>query len=222
MKRKITRIEASVTFWKDLEAVRKESWYTQLRRSIAEFVTEVADGCNAREKGFSNPKLKGIMHVKLPKGMRLFHVYPESDLLRLCLVVDHSVYGFNGKHMGREARTADKIWRDFEVPVVHSPFWDDMKWKLPSDILSNPEISEMSNTGLNTLLAEIEDESHNFARLIRALGVKSMDDVSEDQYDLWAESLIEAQDLVIAKIEENVKSNRKTLELSDFHSWLEM
>ncbi|CAN0564202.1 unnamed protein product, partial [Laminaria digitata] len=171
MHRKIDKVEASVTFWKDLERVRKESWYPQLRRCIAEFVTEAARGETSREKGFSNPKLKGIMHIRLPKGMRMFHVYPENDRLRLCLVIDHAAYGFNGKHTGREGRTADKIWRDFEVPVVHSPFWDDIKWRKPSDILCNPEVQEMSAQGLADLLSEIEDETFSLQRLKRHVGV---------------------------------------------------
>ena len=222
MQRKISRIEASATFWKDLESVRKESWYIPLRRSIAEFVTDVANGNSVREKGFSNPKLKGIMHVKLPKGMRLFHVYPENDLLRLCLVVNHSVYGFNGKHMGKEARTADKIWRDFDVPAVHSPFWEDLKWKTPSDILMNPEISEMSLQGLNDILDDIDNESMTLDRLKRTLDLKSIKDIPEDHYDRWAEDLIGAQEHVMEKIEQRVRAKRKNLEISDFEPWLQM
>lgn len=220
MSRTITKVEASATFWKDLEGLRKESWYGQLRRSIAEFVFEASEGNTSREKGFANPKLKGIMHIRLPQGMRMFHVYPENDLLRLCLVVDHSSYGFNGKHMGREGKTADKIWRDFEVPTVRSPFWEDVRWKHPQEIMNNPEIDEMSKNGLVDLLDEIEEESRSLEKLMRAVGVKSISDISDEDYDDWADDLIEAQIRVTDTIEKMAKRRNSDLKIQDFEPWL--
>lgn len=152
----------------------------------------------------------------------MFHVYPENDRLRLCLVIDHAAYGFNGKHTGREGRTADKIWRDFEVPVVHSPFWDDIKWRKPSDILCNPEVQEMSAQGLADLLSEIEDETFSLQRLKRHVGVKEVKDIPEDAYDAWAVDLIEAQDRVTAAIEEMARNRQPQLKVDNFEPWLGM
>ncbi|MFX4299855.1 hypothetical protein [Pseudosulfitobacter pseudonitzschiae] len=220
MSRTITKIEASASFWKDLEGVRKESWYGQLRQNIAEFVIEASQGNTSREKGFANPKLKGIMHIRLPQGMRMFHVYPKSDMMRLCLVVDHSSYGFNGKHMGREGKTADKIWRDFEVPAVRSPFWDDVRWKQPEDILRNPEVDEMSSAGLSGLMQEIDEESRTLVKLMRATGAKTINDIPEECYDKWAEDLIEALDRVAEAIENMARRRNSTLEINDFEPWM--
>lgn len=221
MNRKITQVEASVGFWNDLEPLRKERWYPELRRAISNFVTDLAEGNPVRERGFSNPRLKGIMHLNLPKDLRLFHVYPNSDTLRLCLVADHKVYGFNGKHMGREAATADKIWRGVEMPVAVSPFWKNLKWKAPSDVCDHPELPEMSITGLRGLIDELDQESNSWEKLTRHLKVEGIDDIPLGDFETWAEDLITAQDCVYQSIEDIAKNARAKLSLEDFNVWMD-
>jgi len=221
MNRKITQVEASVGFWNDLEPLRKERWYPELRRAISNFVTDLAEGNPVRERGFSNPRLKGIMHLNLPKDLRLFHVYPNSDTLRLCLVADHKVYGFNGKHMGREAATADKIWRGVEMPVAVSPFWKNLKWKTPSDVCDHPELPEMSIAGLRGLIDDLDQESNSWEKLTRHLKVDGIDDIPLGDFETWAEDLITAQDCVYQSLEDIAKNARAKLSLEDFNVWME-
>lgn len=221
MNRKITQVEASVGFWNDLEPLRKERWYPELRRAISNFVTDLAEGNPVRERGFSNPRLKGIMHLNLPKDLRLFHVYPNSETLRLCLVADHKVYGFNGKHMGREAATADKIWRGVEMPVAVSPFWKNLKWKTPGDICDHPELPEMSVDGLRGLIEDLDQESNSWEKLTRHLKVDGIDDIPIGDFENWAEDLITAQDCVYKSLEDIAKNARAKLSLEDFSVWME-
>lgn len=221
MNRRITHVEASDTFWSDLEPLRKEKWYGDLRKSIARFVTDLASGEPVRERGFSNPRMKGIMHLNLPRDMKLFHIYPDSSTLRLCLVADHKIYGFNGKHTGREASTADKIWRAAETPVAVSPFWDTLKWRTPEDIIGNPELREMSFAGLQKLIEEIDQESHDLDKLMRHLKVREIDQIPLDTFGAWADTLVDAQDRVYETIETLAREKRKALQPEDFMEWAE-
>ncbi len=221
MNRQITQVEASVGFWNDLEPLRKERWYPDLRRAISNFVIDLAEGNPVRERGFSNPRLKGIMHLNLPKDLRLFHVYPDSDTIRLCLVADHKVYGFNGKHTGKESATADKIWRGVEMPVAVSPFWKNMKWKTPAEICDSPELPEMSLAGLQGLIEDIDKESDNWEKLTRHLKVDGIDDVPIEDFEGWADELIRAQDCVYNSLECVAKNDRSKLSVADFSCWME-
>jgi len=221
MNRQITKVEASVGFWNDLEPLRKERWYPDLRRAIANFVTDLAAGNPVRERGFSNPRLKGIMHLNLPKDLRLFHVYPDSDTLRLCLVADHKVYGFNGKHMGREAATADKIWRGVEMPVAVSPFWKNLKWKTPAEVCDHPELAEMSVDGLRGLIDDLDQEADSWQKLTRHLKVDGIDDIPLKDFETWADDLIRAQDCAYSSLETIAKNARGKLSVDDFSIWCE-
>jgi len=221
MSRRISSIEASDIFWDDLKSLRKESWYADLRRSIARFVTDIANGHPVRERGFTNPRLKGVMHVSLPRDMRLFHVYPEDDTLRLCLVVDHKVYGFNGKNKGREGKTADRVWRAAEGEPVRSPFWEDIKWRRPCDLIGNPELHEMSFAGLHGLADDLDEEADSLRRLRKEARVSETSQIPCDVIDGWLEDLISAQDSVFETIECLVRERRQALRVDDFENWME-
>lgn len=221
MTRQIDVIEASDIFWSDLRVLRKESWYPEIRRSIAKFVTDMANGNTVKERGFSNSRLKGVMHVSLPKDMRLFHVYPENTTLRLCIVANHKVYGFKGKNKARENATADRIWRAAESDHARSPMWDIIKWRRPSDLINNPELHEMSVEGLNTLSEELNLEVVELSRLKRLMRKTEVDSIPSDVLDAWFEDLVTAQEYVFETIESHLKERRQSLRVNDFEGWME-
>ena len=220
MSRTISSVEASDTFWDDLEPLRKEPWYNALRRTIAEFVHDRAAGNPVRERGFSNPRMKGIMHLNLPRDMRLFHLYPDSKTLRLCMVADHKLYGFNGKHTGKEGKTADKIRRAADMPVAVSPFWSTLRWRRPHDLCETPELGEMSPAGLHGIISEIDEESCSMERLLRHARVRDIDEVSPTLFEDWADRLLDAQDRVYETIEQQARARRPVLEIADFEPWM--
>jgi hypothetical protein len=222
MNRKIKAVETSDIFWNDLKGLRKESWYADIRKSIAKFVTDLAKGLPVRERGFSNPNLKGVMHVGLPKDMRLFHVYPDDSVLRLCLVADHRVYGFKGKNKSKEASTANRVWRSAEGEVVQSPKWDDIKWKNPADLVDNPELNEMSIKGLHDINVSLNAEIDDFQLLIRFAKVPTVNEVPDKVLGPWLEDLVSAQESVIDAMDLVCKRRRKPLVIEDFQCWMEL
>jgi mRNA-degrading endonuclease YafQ of YafQ-DinJ toxin-antitoxin module len=189
----IEKIEVSETFWKDLEHLRKHPAYTALRKAVAEFVSALAAGQPTREARFRNPAFAGVYHIALTGDLWLFYTRPEPGTVKLCLIGDHSTYGFKGKHRGREAATAQKIRSCAERPSLRRPDWDRFSWKRPADILESADLEDLSDAAIAALAGELAQEMDDFARLQRLAGAASLAEVPDTLAESWLDAMIEAE-----------------------------
>lgn len=200
MSRNINAIHTSETFWSDLKKFRKEHWYPEVRAAIGRFVQDVMSGSATTDRGFSNPALKGVFHLRLPNNLRMFHIY-EGQTLHLCMVDDHRAYGFNGKHRAAEVKVADRAKRAMQEPLVISPGWDGIKWKTPACLIGNPEVKELSIEGIQSLIEELDEESHSLRKAKKAYNARTIEALGEDDLEGWLTGLIAAHEAAYARLE---------------------
>lgn len=215
----IEKIEVSETFWKDLEHLRKHAAYSAIRKSVADFVAALASGQPTREARFRNPAFVGVYHIALPGDQWLFYTRPEYGTVKLCLIGDHSTYGFKGKHRGKEAATAQKIRQCAERPSLRRPDWDRFSWKRPADILASTDLEHLSDAAIAILADEVAQEMTDFARLQRIAGAESLSDVPDTLADSWLDQLIDAEVLVSDLRYARRGPRDGALQVSEFCRW---
>ncbi len=217
---KVTKIEVSSLFWRDLAEWRNHKDYFSVRARIAELVLRAGAGEPAGDVPFTGRKevWEGIGHTHVGNKLTLFTTRPDGDTLRLCAVKKHDFYGFRNERKGRANDAARKIHNASVSPHDPSPGWSGLRWRDPSEVASHPELRELSDAGLRGLYQEILEEADRFDRLGQAVSGLSprMRGAVEEA---WVTSLIEAKDAVEAEILRAARPPRPHLEPAAFEGW---
>lgn len=217
---KVTKIEVSSLFWRDLAEWRTHKEYFSVRARIAELVLRAGAGEPAGDVPFTGRKevWDGIGHAHVGNKLTLFTTRPDGDTLRLCAVKKHDFYGFRNERKGRANDAARKIHNASVSPHDPSPGWSGLKWRDPSEVASHPELRELSDAGLRGLYQEILEEADRFDRLGQAVSGLSprMRGAVEEA---WVTSLIEAKDAVEAEIIRSARPPRPHIEPAAFEGW---
>ena len=219
MANSIRKVEVSRGFWGDLEGLRHESFYGDLRRAVGRYLEDMQAGRPIPEAGFKNSKLRGVKHLRLPRGLRLFYAYTGEGCVRLCRIADHKSYGFKGKHRSREAEAADRLRREIEAPAAPSPGWATLPWRRPSELLDHPELAEVSTEGLQRLLDEVEGEVDGLPRLCRDVGVRGAEELPEEKVDAWLEDLVRAADALAQELERRLSRAAPAVDAASLRNW---
>lgn len=217
---KVTKIEVSSLFWRDLAEWRTHKEYFSVRARIAELVLRAGAGDPAGDVPFTGRKevWDGIGHAHVGNKLTLFTTRPDGDTLRLCAVKKHDFYGFRSERKGRANDAARRIHNASVSPHDPSPGWSGLRWRDPSEVASHPELRELSDTGLRGLYQEILEEADRFDRLAQAvigLSPRMRGAVEE----AWVISLIEAKDAVEAEILRSARPPRPHIEPAAFEGW---
>lgn len=217
---KVTKIEVSSLFWRDLAEWRTHKEYFSVRARIAELVLRAGAGDPAGDVPFTGRKevWDGIGHAHVGNKLTLFTTRPDGDTLRLCAVKKHDFYGFRSERKGRANDAARRIHNASVSPHDPSPGWSGLRWRDPSEVASHPELRELSDTGLRGLYQEILEEADRFDRLAQAvigLSPRMRGAVEE----AWVISLIEAKDAVEAEIIRSARPPRPHIEPAAFERW---
>lgn len=217
---KVTKIEVSSLFWRDLAEWRTHKEYFSVRARIAELVLRAGAGDPAGDVPFTGRKevWDGIGHAHVGNKLTLFTTRPDGDTLRLCAVKKHDFYGFRSERKGRANDAARRIHNASVSPHDPSPGWSGLRWRDPSEVASHPELRELSDAGLRGLYQEILEEADRFDRLAQAVSGLSprMRGAVEKA---WVTSLIEAKDAVEAEILRSARPPRPHIEPSAFDGW---
>lgn len=217
---KVTKIEVSALFWRDLSSWRNHASYFAVRAKIAEMVLRAARGEPAGDAPFSGRKAlwAGIGHAHVGNKLTLFTMRPEDDTLRLCALKKHDFYGFRSERRSQAETAALKIRNAADGPSEPSPGWSALKWRDPSEIPGHPELRELSHDGLRGLYAEILRESETFERLARQARELSprMRSVLERA---WLAGLIEAQSAIEIEILRMAQPVRPHVDPEVFADW---
>lgn len=217
---KVTKIEVSSLFWRDLAEWRTHKEYFSVRARIAELVLRAGAGEPAGYVPFNGRKgvWDGIGHAHVGNKLTLFTTRPDGDTLRLCAVKKHDFYGFRSERKGRANDAARKVHNASVSPHEPSPGWSGLRWRDPSEVASHPELRELSDAGLRGLYQEILEEGDRFDRLAQAVSGLSprMRGAVEEA---WVASLIEAKEAVEAEIIRSARPPRPHLEPVEFEGW---
>jgi hypothetical protein len=217
---KVKRIEISSLFWRDLSEWRTHAEYFSVRARIAELVIRAGSGEPAGDAPFNGRKSvwDGVRHAHVGNKLTLFTIRLDGDTLRLCAIKKHDFYGFRNERKGRAHDASRKIHNAAASPHLASPGWPGLRWRDPSEVVTHPELRELSDQGLRGLYQEILDEADRFDRLEEAVRTLSPR-MRAAMEEAWVSSLIEAKDAVEAQIIRSARTPRPHLEPVDFEGW---
>lgn len=217
---KITKIEISALFWRDLAEWRTHKEYFSVRARIAELVLRAGAGEPAGDVPFNGRKevWEGIGHTHVGNKLTLFTTRPDGDTIRLCAVKKHDFYGFRNERKGRANDAARKIHNASVTPHVPSPGWSGIRWRDPSEVATHPELRELSETGLRGLYQDLLTEADRFDRLAEA--VKDLSPRMRGAVEeAWTSGLIDAIGAVEAEIVRTARAPRPHLDPTLFDGW---
>lgn len=218
---RVTTIEVSPVFWKNLGEWRRTSEYERIRADIARVVAAAAAGEDAGDKPFRNPAWGNVRHVHVASRLIMFTARPEPGTLRLCAVDLHRNYGIRGAGTAREGVFARRMSLLATGETATRPDWPDIRWTVPGQLLHDPEIGEASNEALLRLRDSLDEEGHSLARMDDYLLVVPEREQARVAGQ-WIDDLIAARDLVEAEVLRRMdrRLDRAHLAPDDFAAWL--
>jgi hypothetical protein len=187
----IERVVFSDLFWKTLEGLRGHSRYPAIRAQIDELVASKMDGnqrMSQRDKPF-NPKssLAGVWHWACCRSPDIVVFYQnDGQTLTMAMVGDHHDYSFQGRGARATDRTATRIANTISNGHVSSPEWKSLSWKRPSDIVSHPDLHELSKDAMRMIASTLRQELDDGAIFERQYGM-SIFDAGSAAFDAWIE-----------------------------------
>ena len=217
---KVTKIEVSALFWRDLAEWRTHKEYFSVRSRIAELVMKAAAGEPAGDTPFNGRKAvwDGVGHAHVGNKLTLFTTRPDGETLRLCAVKKHDFYGFRKERKGRTNDAARKVHNASVSAHIPSPGWSGLKWRDPSEITSHPELAELSDKGLRALYEEVSTEAEEFGRLaetVKDLSPRMRAAVEE----AWMSGLVDALDAIETAIIRSARRPKAHIEPDRFEGW---
>jgi mRNA-degrading endonuclease YafQ of YafQ-DinJ toxin-antitoxin module len=187
----IERVVFCDLFWKSLDSLRGHSRYPAIRGQIDELIAFKMDGSqrmSLRDKPF-NPKgaLAGIWHWACCRNPDIVIFYEIRDqTLTMAMVGDHDDYAFQGRGARASARTATRIANTISNGHVFSPEWRSLSWKRPSDIISHPDLHELSKDAMRSIASTLRQELEDGTIFERQYGM-SIFDAGAAAFDSWIE-----------------------------------
>lgn len=220
MQKKISKVEVSALFWKDLDDWRRHPEYAKIRANIAGLVERVLRGEPGGDVGFTGLSAwEGVKHMHVGQKLIVFTAYPQDDTLRICALKKHDFYGFKRERKSMAANAASVVLRAAMSPAKTFPDWGKVSWKDPADILSHPELMEHSRDALDTLYQEIVEEGDSFARLRRA--TDGMSETNANRIaEAWLEDLLRAEEKVQTVILARARHRHAHTPAEAFTRWL--
>lgn len=191
--RRITKVEASPLFWKDLADWRKHPEYVKIRGNIGGMVARLMRGEPGGDVGFQGLHLwDGIKHLHVGAKLVVFTAYPQEDTLRICALKKHDFYGFKKERKSLAGNAASVVHRAAAASAKPFPDWGRISWKDPAEIIDHPELLEISRESLDRLYQEIAQEGDDFVLLNRATAGMSDKNASRVA-DAWLTDLLRAE-----------------------------
>jgi hypothetical protein len=186
-------------FWDTLAEHRNQPYYRLLRFRLLTFQVakmQSADPASGADRPFSNSVLKGIWHVRLNRDPEVVLFYARrGDETVLGMLGSHDDYAWRGHNARAEPRTAARVNNAAARGCVPSPRWQTLRWSDPLDLLTHPDVPELSPVALRNLLEEIGDEQNEGARFESRNGIAPTE-ADEHEFDSYMEDLERAHTFV--------------------------
>lgn len=216
--RKITKINGSKLFWKELGALRNHPDYWVIRANIKNIIQVMERGESPGDRGFRSPDMEGLRHIRVASKLWLFFGHQEEGEVKLVTVGKHDIYGFGNERSNIKASTSKRLQNALHGPNVRSPEWKSIKWVEPSDVMNHPELLELSREGLEALYNELLEEADTLERLEQA--TKSLSKRSADRVGYgWLDDLDEVIHFVEATLVKSARKKVPYLTPKDFENW---
>ena len=222
MQKKISKVEVSALFWKDLDDWRRHPEYAKIRANIAGLVERVLRGEPGGDVGFTGLSAwDGVKHMHVGQKLIVFTAYPKDDTLRICALKKHDFYGFKRERKSMAANAARVILRAAAAVPKPFPDWNKISWKDPSEVIDHPELAEMSRDALDALYQDIAEEGDTFKKLRRA--TEGMTEKNAARVaDAWLEDLLRAENAVQAAILKRARHRHLSTPKETFTSWADI
>lgn len=188
-------------FWETLGEHRGRDHYDFLRRAVNDLIVQKARSLgpiNARDKYFYVTQLKGIWHCALMRSPDVVLFYTLSGTtLNLAMLGSHHDYPSAGKNIRASERTAARVANAVAGGHRPSPSWKVVRWKRPSDLVSNADVEEASAPALDALIEELRIEAET-APAYRRLTGRDLMSASYEELDAWMDEVDAAARHVVA------------------------
>lgn len=219
--RKITKVEVSALFWRDLDDWRKHAEYHKIRGAIGDMVERVMRGEPGGDLPFQGLSTwGGVRHMHVGAKLVVFTAYPDNDTLRICALKKHDFYGFKRERKSMAVNAAHVILRAALAEPKPFPDWGRFTWKDPSEVPDHPELKEMSREALDALYQDVVREGEDFGKLRKA--TEGMTDKNASRIaDAWLEDLLKAENAVQSAILERARYRHDHTPTELFERWSE-
>lgn len=203
--RVIRKVEVSSLFWKDLNDWRKHPEYAKIRANIGAMVSSVMRGEPGGDISFRGlDAWEGVRHLHVGSKLILFTAYPDDETLRICALKKHDFYGFKRERKSMANNAANVVLRAAFAASQPFPDWGKINWRDPAEILTHPELREISREALDSLYQELAQEGEDFVRLRKA--TEGMTDRNAARVaDAWLDDLLTAEAAVQSVILERAR-----------------
>lgn len=189
----ITSVCMTGLFWETLSAHRGQEHYGHLRRSMDDLIVHKArnsiGAVNARDKYFSVSSLKGTWHCALSRNPDVVLFYSiTGTTLNMAMLGTHHDYPSDGKNFSAAGRTASRIAHAVAAGHRASPGWKSVRWKRPSDLIENRDLTEASSQALDAIIEDLREEADTAPAYRRLMGRDLMSG-SYEELEAWMDEV---------------------------------